>query len=350
MQVTVMATPSIRVLHLAAWSIGLGVRLLLAVAFILGAGQQALAQQDKGPVILKVHSLGVTAINFSPNGKRLASGDFSGTIKLWDVSTGKNTLTIPGEKGSISSLTFNPGNKLLGSGGLHRSHPVRIWEVSSGKELRTFISKTDVHSVTWSPDGKWLCSADLHGNVRVWDVKTWTEVVTLNFHSGFVTTVAFSPAGKVLASARSDGTTIFYESGTWKVLRILRGHKDTVTSLAFPADGKSLASRSADGTVKLWEVATGKELASLEVETPEDGGSKAMAISADGRLLATGNWNGPISLWDMPSRKKVLSLEGHTEFVPDVAFSPNGKLLASASHDGTVRLWDLSMLGKAKDK
>ena len=71
MQVTVMAAPSIRVLHLAAWSIGLGVRLLLAVAFILGAGQLALAQQDKGPVILKVHSLGVQAINFSPNGKTL---------------------------------------------------------------------------------------------------------------------------------------------------------------------------------------------------------------------------------------------------------------------------------------
>jgi WD40 repeat protein len=346
MQVTVMATPSIRVLHLAAWSIGLGVRLLLTVAFSLGADQQALAQEDKGPVILKVNSLGVQSINFSPNGKTLASGDFSGTIKLWDLSTGKNTLTIPGEKGSISSLTFNPDSKLLGSGGLHRSHPVRIWEVSSGKELRTFMSRTDVHSVTWSPDGKWLCSSDLDGNVRVWDVKTWTDVVTLSFHSGSVTSVAFSPAGKLLASARSDGTTIFYESATWKVLRVLRSHKDTVTSLAFPADGKSLATRSSDGTVKLWEVATGKELA----EIPEDGGSKAMAISADGRLLATGNWNGPITLWDVPSRKKVLSLEGHTEFVPDVAFSPNGKLLASASHDGTVRLWDLSKLGKAKDK
>src|SRR6266849_1972687 len=177
--------------------------LFLAIACSLGAGQLALAQQDKGPVILKGHSRVVTAVSFSPNGKTLASADSSGTIKLWDLGTGKETWTIPSKKVLIGCIAFNPDGKLLAAGGVKS---LKICEVSSGNELRTFVIKTELYSVAWSPDGKWFCSSDLDGNVRVWDVKTWNEDAALTVHSDSVMSVAFSPQGKLLASAGSDRT------------------------------------------------------------------------------------------------------------------------------------------------
>ena len=78
------------------------------------------------------------------------------------------------------------------------------------------------------------------------------ELVTLNTHSNFVTSVVFSPDGKTLASGNYDKTVKVWDVSERRELATLKGHSEFVGTAVFSPDGKTLASGSWDETVKLW--------------------------------------------------------------------------------------------------
>ena len=88
--------------------------------------------------------------------------------------------------------------------------------------------------------------------VKLWDVATGQETVTLKGHTS-VYSVAFSPDGARIASASSDRTVKLWDAATGQETVTLKGHTDGVYSVAFSPDGKRIASGSYDKTVKLWD-------------------------------------------------------------------------------------------------
>ena len=107
-----------------------------------------------------------------------------------------------------------------------------------------------------------MASGSEDETIKLWEVDSGREILTIRGHSGYVNSVAFSPNGEILASGSDDKTIRLWEVLTGKLLCILGdwgrgeyfGHSGGVTAIAFHPDGKSLASAGKDKSIKVWRL------------------------------------------------------------------------------------------------
>jgi WD40 repeat protein len=277
----------------------------------------------------------IMSVDFTPDGRTLASGGLDDAVKLWDVASGQEIRTLEGHRSGVTSVMFSPDGLTLASGGLDNA--VKLWDVASGQEIRTLEGHSDgIKSVGFSPDGRTLASGGYDSTVKLWDVASGQEIRTLASHSDDVESVVFSPDGRTLASGSSDSTVKLWDVATGQEILTLEGHSNDVSSVVFSPNGRTLASGGYDSTVKLWDVTTGQMIRTMEVSS----WVFSVAFSPDGRTLASGSLDHMVKLWDVPSGIEIMSLKGHSSIVESVAFSPDGHTVASGSLDRTVKLWN----------
>ena len=270
------------------------------------------------------HQGTVRSVAFSPDGTMLVSGSsssYSGTLKLWNVSTGRDIATFGGNRTwrqAIGSVAFSPDGNSIAAGSYGE---VNLWDVASKTKIATLAGHTRwVHSVAYSPDGKMLAAGLNDDKVELWDISARTK--TTLTHEGLVGSVAFSPDGRTLASA-GTGIVKLWDVATRTVVNTL---KNTFGPVAYSPDGTMLFAGD-----KLWDANAATSLATF------GGRASFVAFSPDGRTLATGT-NVYVSLWDIQTHNNVTIK--HSTGVRSIAFSPDGTTLASGG-SGSVQLWDV---------
>jgi WD40 repeat protein len=294
------------------------------------------------------HTNGILGLAFSPDGRRIASTSMDQTVKVWDAATRRLIGTLAGHQGNVNGVAFSPDGRTLASAGLDGT--VKLWDAASGQLIHT-LRVPVAQATAFSPDGKRLAAASA-GPIKVWDVMTGHEVLSLSGHTNLVLGVAFSPDGKRIASASLDQTVKVWDAETGRETFTLKGHTDSVRSVAFSPDGKRIASASHDRTVKVWDAENGQKTLTLMGQTFWGPGD-SVAFSPDGRWIACSSTDQPmklegaatgqnrtVKLWDAATGQVVRTLTGHTDQVWSVVFSPDSRRIASASADRTVKLWD----------
>ncbi len=302
---------------------------------------------------LQGHLAGVNNISFSPDGKTLASASSDNTVRIWDIATGKTLKILQGHLEALD-VSFSPDGKTLASSnadtrtadpGIVTKGSVNLWDVSTGREIRTLIQGDllgSVNSIRFSPDSKIFGVTYVDGTAKLWDVTTGI-VLNIPREHNFrkdVNNIMFTLNSQMIASASADGTVTLQDSINGRDIKTLKGHSNWVNDVNLSPDAKTIATASADGTVRLWDVSSARELKTLESHSGE---MTSVSFSPDGKKIATAGADDKVRLWDIFSGKELKLLTGYSHKIIRVSFvGKGGKNIFAKNFDGTGEFWEAS--------
>jgi len=202
----------------------------------------------------------LSTATFGKNGAVVATGDYKGVIRLWDVQSGavKNIFSARDDSTRVASLDMSPNGSSIVS--VTQSGNVTMWNVATGKRQVFPVSSSEyAYTVRFSEDGNKFVTGGPNAAI-VWDAGAMRQIRSFRAGNTNVTAAAMSPDGALLATAGSNqGDSTFVSIIVWSLasgdsLYSLRGHGGQINTVAFSRDGRRLISSSIDQSARVWEL------------------------------------------------------------------------------------------------
>ena len=158
---------------------------------------------------LKGNEFPVVATAFGPDNKTVAAGSFEGNegdVRLWDITTGNQTVKLDNPGRPVHSLAFSPDGNLLATTHQYRNF-IQLWNPLTGQLVRKLEKHTaTVRQAVFTPKGDVLVYAGEDGTVRAWNPATGEEnqVIAVGPKGG-LRAVAVSPEGAYAAAVHAAG-------------------------------------------------------------------------------------------------------------------------------------------------
>ncbi|MGB0560973.1 MAG: WD40 repeat domain-containing protein, partial [Spirulinaceae cyanobacterium] len=316
---------------------------------------------------LRGHNDQINRVAWSPDGEQIASVDAAGEVILWSA-TGEIERRWATGQGWLADVVWHPEGEILAIAG---GRTVQFWSRRGERQGQLVGHAQGVQSVSFSPDGQQVLTADKAGQLRRWTV-TGELLNDWSAHSDRIWSVQFSPDGQQLATTSADKTVKLW-TPEGELLKTLEGHNASAYQAAFHPSAPRLATVSADTTIRLWHL-TGIPRQTLRHTSPVT----AIRFHPHSDQLLTGTQTGEIRLWQTEGEFRrrlssqggaVLALrfdpKGQTVFsvgtnqhvqqqtlqgqaqpphsgYGDLDLSPGGRWLVTGNPGKTVRLWTLA--------
>jgi WD40 repeat protein len=335
-------------------------------------------------VLTTVTGTAVGDVSISPDGQRVAVGNFDGTGGIWSIIPDQELVTLEGQTADLNALSFSPSGsdvvtaandgtaRIYRAGGPWRStlnaqlcgcgneigwqpHKVvalarssndivlQAWRLPAGRPVPdpTVLNtdQSDAGAVL-SSDGKlaatWSEMAQT-SPVKVQDTATGKVVFTLPATT--VSRVNFSADDRLLAVTDALGRLHIATLSSGRTI-VGAGWSESCQGSGNPPalsrDDRLVAVYSFCGQVKVGRIATARPLETYN----QTGQLSAAAFNPTGNRLALASWDDSVTVLNVGTDKPVLELVGHTRGVNGVVYSPRGQYIITTSTDDTIRVWD----------
>ncbi|KAH7308004.1 hypothetical protein B0I35DRAFT_101677 [Stachybotrys elegans] len=314
-------------------------------------------RSDWNALLQRIEDGNIGNIAFSPDCRLIAytAGYPDMTIRLWDVTAGtrQGTLEQPSSNKFIAAIAFSPNGKFLASA--RDGDFIRVWDLTTRSQKLTLQGSCcldeSILTMVYLRDIAAMSSA---GTIRIWDSETGVCQQVYNSKdddaeeqdaSGFHRPV-FSPDGRLVAFHRGFGVKLWDLAGSEPQRLSLSGTGPRNDTHSIALSSNLLASISKDRQVRVWNVPAGTIHSTFEVSDFDfvDNGrfSNGFAISPNGQYIACGiAYGGEVQLWNSTTGMRECTIETHCTMV--INFSPDGQLVALQSSDPSAEIWSVPL-------
>ncbi|XP_076903173.1 WD repeat-containing protein 26 homolog [Bidens hawaiensis] len=303
--------------------------------------------------ILEGHQDEVWYLQFSQNGKYLASSSSDNSAIIWEVGLdGKVSLKhrLIGHQRPVSSISWSPDDDQILTCGIEEV--VRRWDVTSGACLHVYEKGLlGLVSCSWSPDGKCVFSGLTDKSIIMWDLDG-KEMECLKGQKTIKNSdLQITSDGKLIITMCKE-TTILLIDRESRSERCIE-EQQMIVSFTLSRDDKYLLVSLMNEELHLWNIENHIRLvAKYKGHKRSRFIVKACFGGLEQAFIASGSEDSQVYIWHRGSGELIETLEGHSGAVNCVSWNPvNPHMLASASDDRSIRIWGLKQLhSKQKGK
>ena len=291
----------------------------------------------------------ITALAYSPDGKRLAVGT-AGQVVLYDATTWQVVGTFRQVQDGVRSLAFHPNGQLLaiGSGRPGLTGASVIWDTTNAVRPNALPNQYDtIEAVAFDPEGKELLIGSNDKKVRCFTSLVRDEGPILDAHNDRVQAVAFSPkSGFIFLSGGLDRIVKVWDQQ--KVINVINFDQSEggITGLAFLSNGVQFVGSSLDGKLYWWGVNHDERKNAwsgyhYRTVMANPGGVYTLGRSANGQRLITGGADKIVAVWNADNGNRIREFKDSPQPVYAAALAPDGKTAVAGGREGIVYVWDV---------
>jgi WD40 repeat protein len=285
------------------------------------------------------HADRARAVAISPLGSHAVSGADDGSIMVWDLAREQGLRPPQQHDDAVRAVAVSADGRLAVSAS---TRTIKLWNMATGEELITLGAKEDYYNVlALTPDGRFAITPGSYQSqeLKVWDLNTGNVLHRMSGHKGyFLRSLAMTPGGERVVSASDDHSVRLWNLNTGR--EIGKALELSANAVAVCPDGRRGLAGCYEGILVMWDLDTGQELRRVTLFGQTDSISEIRTTS-DGRFAIVVSDRGTVRLLDFESWDEVGEIRCRTEWAAAISM-PDGRPAVFAADGTALKIWDLA--------
>jgi polyadenylation factor subunit 2 len=204
-------------------------------------------------------------------------------------------------------------------------------------------NRTQINSVSWTPEGRRLISGSAQGEFTLWNGMAFNFETIQQAHDEAVRSIVWTHNGNFMVSCDNKGEIKYWQSNM-NNLKAFKGHDMMIRDLSFSPTDKKFVSCSDDASMKIWDFDTYQSERTLHGHGSD---VRCCDWHPFNSLIVSGGKDSLVKIFDAKSEREIATLYGHKQIVNRVKWNRNGNWILTCAKDQLIKVFDIRFMKEA---